>query len=227
MTEEFDTVLKAGDAEFAARITPRSAEAVRARGDRLLRRRRIATVAAAVAVVAAVGGGVLTVVGPSRGTAPPASATTDATTAAPSRTPGPTRGATQVPPSAPATTPPSTAAASCRSLVVPQSVKDAVTQAYRRSQQGLQHITPAKGSFYYGTCGDTAYAASRFDPTAGAVLGEQVQLQDEGGQEKYFTKAPDGQWTYVATDGFPRDPRGCAAIPQIPSDLARAWADCK
>ena len=228
MTEEFETHLKAGDAVFGARITPRTPEAVRARGDRLLRRRRIATVLGAVAAVSAIAGGVLAVVGPSRGTAPPASATTDGTTAVPSQAASPTQGgATQVPPNAPTTTPPSTAAAPCRSLVVPQPVKDAVTQAYRRSQQDLEHITPAKGSFYYGTCGDTAYAATRFEPTPGATLGEQVQLQDAGGQEKYFTKTPGGRWTYVAGDGLPRDPRGCTAIPQIPSDLARLWADCK
>ncbi|MFR0357498.1 hypothetical protein [Streptomyces sediminimaris] len=232
MTEDFETRFKTGDAEFGARITPPPAQTVRARGDRLLRRRRIATTMAAVAVVAAVAGGALSVVGPSRGTAPPASATTSGTTADPAPAPSPTRGVTGAPPTAatsthPGTTHSATTAASCRSLVVPQSVKDAVTQAYRRSQQGLTHIAPVKGTFYYGSCGDTAYAATRFDPTAGATLPEQVQLQDEGGQEKYFTKTAKGQWTYVATDGFPRDPRGCAAIPQIPSDLARAWADCK
>lgn len=227
MTDDFENRLKAGDAEFGARITPHPAEAVRARGDRLLRRRRITTAMAAVALVAGVAGGALAVVGPSHGAAPPASATTGGTTADPAPAPRPTHGATGAPPTASPTTHSAATAGSCRSLVVPQSVKDAVTQAYRRSQPGLTHIAPAKGSFYYGSCGDTAYAATRFDPTAGATLGEQVQLQDEGGQEKYFTKAADGRWTYVATDGFPRDPHGCGAIPQIPSDLARLWADCK
>ncbi|MFR9798804.1 hypothetical protein ACL02U_23355 [Streptomyces sp. MS06] len=225
MTEDFETILRAGDAEFAARLAPRPAEAVRSRGDRLLRRRRYATAAAAVAVVAAVGGGALVAVGPSGSTAPPASATVGGTTGKPTPT-GPTTGSTGAP--APSTTaaPSGGSADRCRSLVVPQSVKDAVTEAYRRSQQNLTHIAPAKGSFFYGTCGDTAYAATRFDPTSGVSPGEEVQLQDAGGAMKYFTRSQDGQWAYVASDGLPRDPRGCAAVPQIPAELARLWAGC-
>lgn len=115
---------------------------------------------------------------------------------------------------------------SCQSLVVPAAVKAAVTDAYRRSQPGLIHITPVKGSFYYGRCGATYYAASSFMPTPAANEGEQVQLQDDGAAEKYFTKPPNRPWTYVNTDGLPRSPRGCAAIPQIPRALVDLWADC-
>jgi hypothetical protein len=78
----------------------------------------------------------------------------------------------------------------------------------------------------YGTCGKAAYAATSFRPTGGATLREQVALQDEGGATKYFRKKPGGAWTYVATDGLPRGPKGCAAIPQIPRSLAKAWNDC-
>jgi hypothetical protein len=110
--------------------------------------------------------------------------------------------------------------------VVAQDVKDAVTQAYRRSQPGLVHITPVKGTFYYGRCDGVFYAGASFTPTAGATENELVQLQDEGGAEKYFTKNRDGAWTFVAGDGLPRDPRGCAALPGIPARLAALWGDC-
>lgn len=204
--EDFETILKTGSADFATQLTPRSAPAVRARGEQLLRRRRTATTALAVALMAAVAGGAFAATGLSRHSASPAAVATQHTASAA----------------------PSTASAgSCRSLVVPQAVKDAVTEAYRQSQTGLVHIAPVKGTFYYGTCDGTTYASTRFTPTSGATLGEQVQLQDEGSAAKYFTKTPNRAWTYVATDGFPRSPRGCAAIPQIPASLAALWADCK
>ena len=199
--EDFETILKTGAADFATQLTPHPAPAVRARGEQLLRRRRTATTALAVALMAAVAGGAFAATGLSRHSTSPAAIATQRTASASS--------------------------ASCRSLVVPQAVKDAVTEAYRQSQTGLVHIAPVKGTFYYGTCDGTTYASTRFTPTSGATLGEQVQLQDEGSAAKYFTKPPNGTWTYVATDGFPRSPRGCAAIPQIPSSLAALWADCK
>lgn len=94
--------------------------------------------------------------------------------------------------------------------MVPQEVKDAVIQAYRRSQPGLEHITAVKGTFYYGECDGVFYAGASFT----------------GGAEKCFSKAQDRAWTYVASDGFPRSPRGCAAIPEIPARLAPLWGDC-
>ncbi|MFE2430384.1 hypothetical protein ACFXJ5_26995 [Streptomyces sp. NPDC059373] len=200
MAEDFETILKAGSAEYAARTSPRPAEAVRARGDQLRRHHRAATVALAVAVVAAVGGGAFVATGHlSRHSAQPPAATSSATIAT----------------------------TSCRSLVASQSVKDAVTQAYRLAQPGLVHIAPVKGTFYYGACGDVSYAGARFTPTSGSTAGEQVALQDAGSVEKYFTKSPNGMWTYVATDGFPASTHGCAAIPQIPAALAALWADCR
>jgi hypothetical protein len=213
MTEDFETILKAGAADFGTRISPPPAEAVRVRGDQLLQRRRAATAALAVVLVAAVGGGAFAATDLSRHSVPPAAVAPQRTTSAPSR---------------PATTAPSPrSTSSCQSLVVPQEVKDAVTEAYRQSQTGLTHIAPEKGSFYYGKCDGVSYAGTRFAPTSGATLDERVQLQDDGGAEKYFTKSPNGKWTYVATDGLPRSPRGCAAIPQIPASLAALWADCK
>ncbi|WP_405727366.1 hypothetical protein OG607_24540 [Streptomyces sp. NBC_01537] len=199
MAEDFETILKAGTADFATQITPHPAPSVRARGEQLLRRRRTATAALAVALMAAVAGGAFAATGLSLHSTSPAAVATQRTTST----------------------------GSCRSLVVPQAVKDAVTEAYRQSQTGLVHIAPVKGSFYYGTCDGTSYAATKFTPASGATLGEQVQLQDEGSTAKYFTKPPNGTWTYVATDGFPSSPRGCAAIPQIPASLAALWADCK
>jgi hypothetical protein len=114
----------------------------------------------------------------------------------------------------------------CRSLVVSDSVKADVTAAYRRSQPGLVHIAPVKGTFYYGECDGTAYAGTRFQATSGATLGEQVALQDEGGAMKYFSAPSGGDWRFVAGAGFPGDPRGCAVIPRIPAPLAAIWADC-
>jgi hypothetical protein len=207
MAEDFENILKAGADDFATQISPRPAHSVRARGEHLLRRRRTATAALAIALMAAIGGGTLAVTGlPPRHSSPSVAVATHSPTSAGS--------------------PSASASGSCRSLVVPQAVKDAVTRAYRRSQPGLVHIAPVKGGFYYGTCDGVAYAGTMFMPTAGATLGEQVQLQDEGGVEKYFIKPPNGTWGYAATDGFPRSPRGCAAIPQIPASLAALWADC-
>jgi hypothetical protein len=206
-------VLRAGSAEFAAHLAPAPVAAVRARGDRRRRRRAAAGTALAVALVTVIGGGAIagvahvvrpTTVSPPADVAPaPASATSE-TAKAKAKSTG----------------------SGCTSLVVPQSEKDAVTAAYRRTQHDLVHIQPKPGGFYYGRCGTTYYAATSFDPTAGATLQEQVQLQDDGAAVKYFTKSPGGQWTFLASDGFPRDPRGCAAIKQIPSALAADWADC-
>ncbi|WP_051865858.1 hypothetical protein [Streptomyces griseus] len=228
MTEEFEAVLRGGSEELAARTTARPVAAVRARGDKLRRRHRMATATLAVALVAAVGGGAVAITGPSRQGSPSEGAVDLATpptsTAPPTVTPGSPSAAPYATnaPSPPSSNP----SLSCRSLVVPQEVKDAVTQAYRRSQPTLVHIAPVKGTFYYGQCDGAFYAGATFTATAGATENELVQLQDEGATEKYFTKAQDSAWTYVAGDGFPRDPRGCAAIPEIPAQLAGLWDDC-
>ncbi|MCQ4081219.1 hypothetical protein NGB36_11560 [Streptomyces sp. RB6PN25] len=116
---------------------------------------------------------------------------------------------------------------SCTSLAVPDSVKQAVTSAYgHQAQPNLVHITPVKGTFYYGRCGQVLYAATRFTLTSGATYAEQVALQDDGAAMKYFSAPMHGSWTFVNSDGFPAGSRGCAAIPQIPSQLAALWGDC-
>ena len=211
MTEDFEAILKAGSEELAARTGTPPVAAVRSRGDELRRRHRMATAALAVALVAAVGGGALAVTGASRQASPPE---------------GVVSPAVPVTSTAPPTEPPSSTSPSCSSLVVPKEVKAAVTQAYRRSQPGLVHITPVKGTFYYGRCGGVLYAGAAFTATSGATENELVQLQDEGAAEKYFTKAQAGAWTYAASDGFPRSPRGCAAIAAIPARLSALWGDC-
>jgi hypothetical protein len=83
-----------------------------------------------------------------------------------------------------------------------------------------------KGTFYYGQCDGVFYAGTAFTATADATENELVQLQDQGAAEKYFSKARAGAWTYVASDGFPRSPRGCAAIAAIPAQLSPLWGDC-
>ncbi|MFF3334094.1 hypothetical protein ACFYWX_31835 [Streptomyces sp. NPDC002888] len=227
MTEDFEAILRGGSEELAARTSARPAAVVRSRGDELRRRHRMATAALAVALVAAVSGGAFAVTAHSHQAPLPEAVVDPATpatsTAPPAVTPK-TPGAAPDDPAAtlPSTTPPPP----CRSLVVPQEVKDAVTLAYRRSQPGLVHIAPVRGTFYYGECDGVFYAGTSFTPTAGATENELVQLQDEGGAEKYFTQAKGGAWTFAAGDGLPRDSRGCAAIGEIPARLAALWGDC-
>ncbi|MFF4900897.1 hypothetical protein [Streptomyces sp. NPDC001068] len=129
-------------------------------------------------------------------------------------------------PSSPA--PATSTAAGCRSLTVSPAVKAEVTAAYgRQSRPQLVHIRPRTSTFFYGDCDGTTYAAAMFVPTAGATEAEQVAGQDEGAAMKYFTRAGNGSWTLIASDGLPRDPRGCAAIRQIPPRLATLWAGCR
>ncbi|MGX1480732.1 UNVERIFIED_CONTAM: hypothetical protein RKD50_009540 [Streptomyces canus] len=226
MTEDFEAILQAGSEELAARTSARPAAVVRTRGDELRRRHRMATAALAVALVAAVGGGTFAVTGHSRQAAAPEAVVSPTTPATSTDEPTVTPKTPSATPDNPAATFPSPTSAPCRSLVVPQSVKDAVTQAYQRSQPELVHIAPVRGTFYYGECDGVFYAGTSFTPTADATENELVQLQDEGGAEKYFTKAKGSAWTFVAGDGFPRDPRGCAAIHEIPARLAALWSDC-
>ncbi|MEU6353789.1 hypothetical protein ABZ896_31410 [Streptomyces sp. NPDC047072] len=115
----------------------------------------------------------------------------------------------------------------CTSLVVSSAVKANVTTAYgNQARPRLTHLAPVKGTFYYGSCDGTFYAATRFRPTAGSTEAEQVALQDDGSAMKYFVDRPGTGWTYLASDGFPASPQGCAAITRIPSSLASAWDDC-
>ncbi|MET9879818.1 hypothetical protein ABZZ36_35175 [Actinacidiphila glaucinigra] len=102
-----------------------------------------------------------------------------------------------------------------------------MTRAFQRGFPRLVHIAPAPGGFFYGQCGTVRYAATRFQPTPGANEGELVNLQDEGSAMKYFRASSGGDWSYVATDGFPASEGGCRAIPQIPRALATAWRNCR
>lgn len=215
MADHFERALRAASRDAAAHTVAPPAETVRARGDRLRNRRRAATAAFAMTIVAGIGGAVLATTLSAPHPTPPAGPGPAATSDAPS--PHDTaRGHRKS----------GAGTHDCRTRVVTPSTKEAVTRAYRRAQPDLVHIAPEKGVFYYGTCGKTAYAATSFRPTGGATLREQVTLQDEGGATKYFRKEPGGPWVYVATDGLPRSPKGCAAIPQIPHSLAKAWNDC-
>ncbi len=138
----------------------------------------------------------------------------------PSSSPTPPRAASSAPT-------PSAKGTGCTSLVVSASIKAAVTRAYgMQSRPKLVHIAPVRGSFYFGKCGGTFYAATRFEPTADATLTEQVALQDEGAAMKYFSETG-SSWRYIASDGVPASPRGCAAIHRIPARLAQLWDDCR
>ncbi|MEZ0095777.1 hypothetical protein [Streptacidiphilus sp. EB129] len=110
----------------------------------------------------------------------------------------------------------------CRNLPATAAVKAAVTAAYQVQNPVMKHIQPAAGSFYYGSCGTTQYAATRFAPAAGAGEQELVGLQDDGSTRKYFTYSAGG-WTVSGSDGFPSR-GGCS--PQIPGPLAGLWNHC-
>ncbi|WP_406271219.1 hypothetical protein OH779_32235 [Actinacidiphila glaucinigra] len=115
----------------------------------------------------------------------------------------------------------------CRNLAADGEVKGTVTRAYQRGFPRFAHIAPAPGRFFYGQCGTVRYAAAQFQPTQGATEGELVSLQDEGSAMKYFRASSGGDWSYVATDGFPASEGGCRAIAQIPRALATAWRNCR
>ena len=118
--------------------------------------------------------------------------------------------------------------ADCRSLPASSTVKADVTAAYgKQAQPPLSHITPVKGTFYYGSCDGTHYAGTRFQLTSHSTKAEQVALQDDGAAMKYLVDRPGTGWRYTAGAGFPADARGCAAIPQIPPALATLWNDCR
>ncbi|MFJ6832506.1 hypothetical protein [Streptomyces sp. NPDC091209] len=127
--------------------------------------------------------------------------------------------------SAAATSHPPTAVAGCRNLAVSDEVKAAVTRVYRHDVTHFTHIEPVPHVFFYGRCGTVHYAATRFGLTAGATQAELVGMQDEGSAVKYF-RSSGGGWAYIASDGFPAGPHGCADIPAIPHALATAWGDC-
>ncbi|MFF7216120.1 hypothetical protein ACFZAU_37260 [Streptomyces sp. NPDC008238] len=175
-----------------------------------------------------------TAASPARSASAPAEASASASASASvSGTPSasPSR---SVPPATPTSSSPSTAGTrkapasvpGCRNLAAGGEVKAAVTRAYQRGFPRFAHIEPEPQRFFYGQCGTVRYAATQFQPTRGATEGELVGLQDEGSAMKYFRAASGGDWSYVATDGFPPSEGGCRAIPQIPRALATAWRNC-
>jgi hypothetical protein len=128
--------------------------------------------------------------------------------------------------STPTTTPtpalaptPASSTAACTNLAVPAHVKSAVTQAWERSK-GISHIRPKPGSFYYGGCGPTSYAAVRFEAGAGATGDDLVHLQDEGSGLQFFRSTPSTGWRFVRSDTFPAT-RDCSQ--GVPVALARQW----
>jgi hypothetical protein len=104
-------------------------------------------------------------------------------------------------------------------------VKAEVTRMYRHDVTHFQHIEPVPHTFFYGQCGTVRYAATRFQPFAGATQAELVGMQDEGSVTKYFRDSGGG-WVYIASDGLPAGPHGCGDIPAIPDALATAWGNC-
>jgi hypothetical protein len=233
MDERFESALRAGTDEVAGRTVPAPAERVRARGDRLRGRRRAALAGGTAALAVAVGATAFALgagphdAGPAAGVTP-SPAATGSPSPAPSAS-GTSKGkGTSPDPVVSGSHSPGAASPSggCRSLLVPATVKSGVTTAFRATLQDVTHIEPVPGTFFYGRCGSTTYAAARFRATAGASTQELVQLQDDGSAMKYFTLPGHGTWHLVASDGFPADPRGCAAIHAVPAALAAAWDDC-
>ncbi|MET7480513.1 hypothetical protein ABZT17_40120 [Streptomyces sp. NPDC005648] len=157
----------------------------------------------------------------------PSAAQSPSSSAAASPSPGTSAGRTTAGSPAKSTGSPAESTG-CRSLLASPAVKASVTTDYgRQAQPRLSHITPVKGTFYYGSCDGVRYAGTRFQLTPGSTEAEQVALQDDGAAMKYFVERPGTGWQYVASAGLPADPRGCAAITQIPSRLATLWNDCR
>ncbi len=125
--------------------------------------------------------------------------------------------------SAPAGGGSSASPAGCQDLAATAAVKSAVTAAYEAANPQLDHIQPVPGTFFYGSCGSTRYAATRFEPTAGASQNTLVAMQDEGSVRKYFSSTGSTSWGYTGSDGFPSH-GGCLAL--VPAGLATAWANC-
>ncbi|GAA2274031.1 hypothetical protein GCM10010415_46700 [Streptomyces atrovirens] len=162
--------------------------------------------------------------------APSASATPTPTPTRPAPTPTPSH-ASAVPavaasPAPAATRSPSADRTGCRNLTAGSEVKAAVTEAYRRGFPRFVHVRPVPRQFFLGRCDGVRYAATRFEPTAGATHEELVGMQDEGSATKYFRGTPEGGWTYLTSDAFPHAPRGCGDVPQIPEALAELWGNC-
>jgi hypothetical protein len=85
-----------------------------------------------------------------------------------------------------------------------------------------EHIKPQAGTFYYGECGTTKYAAAVFEPTADATEAEKVASQDEGSMRQYLERPVDSDWTLIASDADPHS--GCNE--KIPAALASLWGNC-
>jgi hypothetical protein len=115
--------------------------------------------------------------------------------------------------------------ASCRNLLATSTVKQAVTLA-QRAYSHLVHIQPEPGAFYYGACAGVQYAAVVFEAGPGAGHAEAVGLQDDGSAMQYYRAQTGAPWQNVASDSLPRDPRGCAAIGDLPAALSTLWAGC-
>ncbi len=127
------------------------------------------------------------------------------------------------------TTAPAQTTGGCQNLVATVTVKAAVTSTYGQVATGgalrLVHIAPAPGVFFYGECATRFYAATRFVPTAGATVNEDVALQDDGATMKYFSQPQGGTWSLIASQGFPGT-QGCGTITQLPTALANLWNEC-
>jgi len=189
------------------------------------RLRRSRTVRGSVVLLGAAGMVLLSGCGSGKSTsAPTTSVPATVTTTSTTQPPGSTSvvGATT-------TTAAAQAAGGCQNLVATAAVKAAVTSTYGQAGTGsgiqLVHIAPAPGVFFYGECGPTFYAATRFVATPGATTDEQVALQDDGAMMKYFSEPSGGAWSLVASQGFPGT-QGCGSITQLPAALATLWAGC-
>ncbi|MFI0964186.1 hypothetical protein ACH4S8_22645 [Streptomyces sp. NPDC021080] len=173
--------------------------------------------------------------GPSSANSANSSAPAAVGTSAPATSPSAGPAGTSTPSRGPATGSPdgasapagrsATPLAGCRNLAAGDGVKAEVTRVYRHDVTHFEHIGPVPHLFFYGRCGTVRYAATRFQPVAGATQAELVGMQDEGSVTKYFRDTGAG-WVYVATDGLPPGPHGCGDIPEIPHALATAWGNC-
>lgn len=117
------------------------------------------------------------------------------------------------------------AGSGCHNLSASQSVRSAVAAAYIR-QNRLTSVQTIPGTFYYGSCGNTYYAATLFEPDSESSQSDLVALQDDGSVLQVFSGSSPDAWSHVGSDDFPHAAKACGQIKQLPTALASLWGDC-
>jgi hypothetical protein len=89
-----------------------------------------------------------------------------------------------------------------------------------------RHLTPEQGGFYYGACGATRYAATRFRPTPEASPQDRIATQDQVADIQVFIAHPGTRWSYVTSGDGRHYSHPCTDIPQLLTALVTIWTGC-